>query len=311
MYETVSTLGMERGEWLRLRKTGIGGSDAGAVCGMNPYMSAMSVYKRKISEDTGEEGEGDNETMRQGRDLEKYVARRFCEATGAKVRRSNRMYRSREYPFMIADIDRLVTGEDAGLECKTASAFRADDWKDGNIPPHYLIQCYHYMAVTGRRNWYIAVAILGRDFKYAKVEWNDTIIRRLVRIEEAFWENHVVPRVMPGPDGSEDCDEVLKRSFPGGRKDAIPLVGFDDRLRRREELISRIGSLETEQKQIEQEIKLYMADHEAAYADGYRISWASMDSVRLDTKRLKEERPDVYRSFASASKTRRFTVKAA
>mgnify|MGYP002509164627 CR=1 FL=1 len=31
---------------------------------------------------------------------------------------------------MIADVDRLVDGEDAGLECKTASAYNADKWKD-------------------------------------------------------------------------------------------------------------------------------------------------------------------------------------
>ena len=94
MYETISTLGMDRGEWLRLRKTGIGGSDAGAICGLNPYASAMSVYKSKVSEDAEDV---DNETMRQGRDLEEYVARRFCEATGLKVRRSNMMYLYRQF----------------------------------------------------------------------------------------------------------------------------------------------------------------------------------------------------------------------
>ena len=51
---------------------------------------------------------------------------------------------------MIADVDRLVAGEDAGLECKTASAYNTDKWKDGNIPLHYIMQCYHYMAVTGK-----------------------------------------------------------------------------------------------------------------------------------------------------------------
>ena len=60
------------------------------------------------------------------------------------------MYRSKEHPFMIADVDRLVVGEDAGLECKTASAYNADKWADGNIPLHYVMQCYHYMAVTGK-----------------------------------------------------------------------------------------------------------------------------------------------------------------
>ncbi len=44
------------------------------------------------------------------------MAQRFMEATGLKARKSNFMYRSRRHPFMIADVDRLIVGEDAGLE---------------------------------------------------------------------------------------------------------------------------------------------------------------------------------------------------
>ena len=67
---------------------------------------------------------------------------------------------------MYADVDRLIVGEDAGLECKTVSAYHADKWKDGAIPEHYLIQCFHYMIVTGKRAWYIAAVILGQGFVF-------------------------------------------------------------------------------------------------------------------------------------------------
>ena len=36
----VSTLNMEHEEWLENRRKGIGGSDAGSICGLNPYSSA-------------------------------------------------------------------------------------------------------------------------------------------------------------------------------------------------------------------------------------------------------------------------------
>ena len=117
MFEKISLAGVGNLEWLRLRKAGIGGSDAGAICGVNPYSSAMKVFHDKTSEEVEEQ---DNEAVRIGHDLEDYVAQRFMEATGLKVRKSNFMYRSKEHPFMIADVDRLVVGEDAGLECKTA-----------------------------------------------------------------------------------------------------------------------------------------------------------------------------------------------
>lgn len=309
MCTMISTANMSREEWLRLRKSGIGGSDAGAICGLNPYASPMSVYRDKTCEDLSDP---DSESMRQGRDLEDYVARRFMEATGLKVRRSNMMYRSDAHPFMIADVDRLIVGEDAGLECKTASAYNADKWKDGEVPLHYLMQCCHYMAVTGRRAWYIAVVILGQEFKYARIDRDDSLISQLIAIEEAFWNDHVLPRVIPAPDGSKVCDEVLEQYFHSVRKEsAIPLIGFDEKLNRRTALLGQIAELEREQKQIEQEVKLYMQDNELASSDRYRVSWTNVDTTRLDTKRLKAEKPEIYQNFAKITSSRRLTIKAA
>lgn len=304
-----STASLTHAEWLALRKTGIGGSDAGAICGLNPYSSAIHVYQDKTSEEITD---FDSESMRQGRDLEEYVARRFMEETGLKVRRSNMMYRSKEHPFMLADVDRLVVGEDAGLECKTASAYNADKWKDGAIPDHYLIQCYHYMAVTGKKAWYIAVVILGQEFKYQKITWDDDIITNLISIEKQFWTNYVENRIIPEPDGSEICDEILNKYFNVARKEsAVELRGFDEKLKRREEVLKLKEKLEKEQLQIEQEIKLFMQDSELAYSDGYKVSWSNVDTARIDTKRMKEEEPELYQKFLKVTSSRRFTIKAA
>ena len=202
MYEKIPTAQMDVKEWLQLRKTGIGGSDAGAVCGLNPYSSPVKIFHDKTA---GETEEKSSEAMRIGQDFADYAAKRFSEATGLKVRRSNYMYRSIEHPYMIADIDRLVTGEAAGLECKTVRAYNADKWKDGNIPQHYIMQCCHYMAVTGLRTWYIAAVILGKEFTYRKREWDDDLVCSLTAAEDHFWNNHVLTGIMPPLDGSSAC----------------------------------------------------------------------------------------------------------
>ncbi len=309
MYKKISTADMTNTEWLELRKTGIGGTDAGAVCGLNPYSSPIKVFYDKTSRDIREL---DNEAVRQGHDLEDYVAQRFTEATGFKVRRSNYMYWSTEHHFMIADIDRLVVGEEAGLECKTASAYNADKWKDGEIPLHYVMQCYHYMAVTGKREWYIAVVILGQKFVYRKLVWNDELIARLIVMEKEFWENHVLAGVIPAPDGSDIYNEVLNNYFGLERKgSSIRLTGFDDKLNRRVEILAQIDRLQKEQNNIEQEIKLYMQDNEFAASDSFKVSWSSVETTRLDTKRIKEEQPEIYRDYAKQSVSRRFQIKAA
>lgn len=309
MFKKISLAGVDHAEWLRLRKSGIGGSDAGAICGVNPYSSVMKVFLDKTSKEVEEQ---DSEAIRIGHDLEDYVAQRFTEATGLKVRKSNFMYRSMEYPFMIADVDRLIVGEDAGLECKTTSAYNADKWADGDIPLHYIMQCYHYMAVTGKRTWYIAAVILGREFTYRKLNWEDELISRLITMEENFWNRYVAPGMMPPPDGSEACDEVIGQYFYTAKKaSAVKLVGFDKKLRRREEILGSISKLQEEQKQIEQEIKLFMKDNEFADSENFRVSWKNVDSMRLDAKRIKEERPEIYSDYGKVSHSRRFEVKAA
>ena len=123
MKKLVSTLKLDKESWLKYRKNGIGGSDAGAVCGLNPYRTAIQVYYDKTSEEIEET---DNEAMRQGKELEEYVARRFCEASGKKVRRANALFYDEKNPFMLADVDRMIVGENAGLECKTASPYMAE-----------------------------------------------------------------------------------------------------------------------------------------------------------------------------------------
>ena len=309
MFEKIPLSGVDNTGWLRLRKSGIGGSDAGAICGVNPFSNAMKVFKDKTSEEIEEQ---DNEAIRIGHDLEDYVAQRFTEAAGLKVRKSNFMYRSTEHPFMIADVDRLVVGEDAGLECKTASAYNADKWADGDIPLHYVMQCYHYMAVTGKKVWYIAAVILGMEFTYRKLEWDEELIERLISIEDNFWNNHVLKGTIPPPDGSKVCDEVIQQYFHTARKaSAIKLVGFDEKLRRREEILGFISELQEEQKQIEQEVKLFMQDNELASSEHFRVSWKNIDSTKLDAKRIREECPELYADYGKVSHSRRFEVKAA
>ncbi len=309
MFEKIPLAGVDNLEWLRLRKSGIGGSDAGAICGVNPYSSVMKVFQDKTSEDVEEQ---DSEAIRIGRDLEDYVAKRFMEASGLKVRKSNFMYRNVEHPFMIADVDRLVVGEDAGLECKTASAYNADKWADGNIPLHYVMQCYHYMAVTRKRTWYIAAVILGREFTYRRLDWDDELINRLIDVEQDFWDNHVVKGIIPPPDGSRACDEVIEQYFYTAKKEsAVKLTGFDEKLNRREEILSSIAKLQEEQKRIEQEVKMFMGDSQYATSDHYRVSWGNVDSVRLDSQRIKAEKPEIYADYGKPSHYRRFEVKAA
>lgn len=309
MKRLVSTTNLNHEDWLRYRKLGIGGSDAGAICGLNPYVTAMQVYQDKTSDNVDDT---DNEAMRQGRDLEDYVAQRFMKATGKKVRRANAIFYNERHPFMLANVDRLIVGEDAGLECKTASPYMADKWKDGEIPMHYQIQCHHYMAVCNMKAWYIAVLIYGREFKFHKIERDEDIIRDLVQIEESFWEENVLGHTLPEPDGSKAADTVISGYFKHTSPTPIILPSsFDSRLQRHQDLAYTINEMEKEQKKIEQELKLYMGEAEIAENEHFKVSWKPVDSSRMDSKKLREEQPDIFAKYQRSIHSRRFTINAA
>lgn len=306
MRRLVSTVGLPKEEWLKYRKQGITGTDAGAITGMNPYVSAFQVYQDKITEEITD---FDNESMRQGRDLEDYVAQRFMEETGLKVRKANAIYQNEEHPVMLADFDRLIIGQKAGLECKTVSPYSSDKWKDGKIPLHYQMQVQHYLAVSGYDCWYIAAVIFGREFIVRKIERDEELIQYLTTIEEKFWNEHVIKGVMPEPDGTENCSEqIAKLYFKSDFEKSVELQGFNAILDRRMELMQMIGKLEKEKDTIDQKIKLEMQDAAYATTGDYRISWTQSESKRLDSKKLKEEHPKLYDSYCKTVNSRRFTV---
>ena len=306
MRRLVSTIDLPKTDWLKYRKKGITGTDAGAICGLNPYSSAFQIYQDKI---TDEIEEFDNESMRQGRDLEEYVARRFSEETGLKVRRAKAIFQNEENPFMLSDFDRLIVGQKAGLECKTVSPYSSDKWNDGNIPLHYQMQVQHYLAVSGFDCWYIAAVVFGREFLIRKIERDEELINYLIDIERGFWYNNVLAGIMPEPDGSDNCSEMIaKMYFKGQENKTINLSGYKEILDRRADLDKLIKKMEKEKKEIDQKIKMEMQDATVALEAGYKISWSNFEQNKLDTKKLKEEKPDIYKEYCKSSTNRRFTV---
>lgn len=304
----VNTLNIDHEEWLRQRQKGIGGSDAAAIAGLNPWKSPISVYLDKIGESEPIE---DNERMRIGRDLEDYVAKRFSEATGLKIRRKNAILQHPEYEFMIANIDRDIVGKDEGLECKVTNSYAKKEW-EAEIPPHYEIQCHHYMMVTGYKAWWIAVLIGNEKFIYKRIERDEDIITSLKQIEYDFWHNHVIPKKMPAPDGSGAAAEIIKEMYPTSKPESIIELSskkFESKLQRLDEIKELMSKLDEEKKKIEQEIQVEMGENELALIGDRQIIWKTVNSNRFDSKRFAKDHPELYKKYIKQSSYRRFHVK--
>lgn len=205
------TKGIERDAWLELRRKGIGGSDVSAIAGLNKYKSAIQVYLEKIGEWPAEDSAG--EAAYWGNRMEDVIAHEFQQRTGIKVKRRNAILQHPKYPYMIANLDRVIVGENAGLECKTASEYLKDDWQGEDIPNAYMLQIQHYMEVCQFDYMYIAVLIGGNKFVHKKIERDQEIIDYITKIETDFWHK-VETRAMPIPDGSPATTEVMNTLYP-------------------------------------------------------------------------------------------------
>jgi putative phage-type endonuclease len=293
-----------REEWLENRMKGIGGSDAGAILGLNPYKSPFYLWCEKTGRITNDI---DNEAMRQGRDLEDYVARRWMEATGKRVHKSGFSYRSKEHPYMLANVDRLVVGENAGLECKTANALTRTRYDKGDIPGTYYAQCMHYMAVTGLDKWYLAVLVLGKEFYMFEINRDEEEIQAMIDAEEDFW-TCVETDKEPPVDGTDSTCEALNQVFDASESAGSVLIS-DDLTSMILDIKSKQKELQTMQKEYENQVKDLMGDAVYAYSNHANITWKESVSKRFDTSRFKKENPDVYEKYLKESKTRRFLIK--
>ena len=156
-----NTLNMPKETWLKLRKKGIGGSDASSILNLNPYRSSVNVYMEKIDENIEIKS---NMKMILGEKLEEFVAKEFCNQTGKKVRNLNGILRNHKYPYAIANLDKVVVSENAFLECVVTNSYCKKEWSE-EVPIHYQIQCYHYMAVTGATHCYVCALIGNEEIK--------------------------------------------------------------------------------------------------------------------------------------------------
>ncbi len=204
--------------WLVAREDGITGTGASKAIGVNPYTSRYyfwciltgEIYDEPIPHD-------DYGPAYWGRTLEPHVIDVFRDNTGFEVWQDPQwsLRRDEHMKFMLGTPDGYVLndkGELGILEVKTGGAYTSHWWDDGAIPQHYLVQVYHYMAITDARYAYFAVLLGGQNYRQIFVPRNEDFIDRLRAAEEKFWK-HVTERIPVAVDGHETTKEAIKARY--------------------------------------------------------------------------------------------------
>lgn len=309
MAELVNIKDLTREEWLQERMTGIGGSDAGTILGVNKWKSKTQLFFEKTNPAMIQEIS--NDAIHFGNVLEDVVAEEFAARTGKKVRRDNRMLRHPEHHFMMANLDRVVVGEKALLECKTTSQYNSEQWEDDNVPAQYLCQIQHYMAVTGFEKAYIAVLIGGQSFIWKEIERDEELIQIIIDAEKDFWENNVQANVIPEIDGSEATSDFINHMYQDIDNEEIELGSEADTLMKAIESIKEdIKEKQQLQKKYENQLKDALGHNTAGKTAAYHATWKQQTRRNLDKKALEEKYgKDVIDQFYKESEYRVLRIK--
>lgn len=292
-------------EWLEERKKSLGGSDVGAVLGMSGYSSPYTVWAEKTGKLPPFEG---NEWTRLGNDLEDYVAKRFCEASGLKVVNDKATWRNDKYPHLHANFDRKVVGMKAGVECKLTSELNAKNYKNGEFPDRFYAQCVEYLCVTEFDRWFLVVLIYGKGIKIYQMtripndvvpEWcessvyvEDGEIEALAKATADFWE-YVKSKTPPAVDGTESTTKTISTIFPDSNTETVNLFAYEDSLKQYLAIGKQIKELKTLQNEMANKVKSFMSEAGKGESQNYKVSWPTATKPTFDHKRFAEDHPDV------------------
>ena len=295
-----------KAEWLSLRKNYIGGSDAGAVVGLNPYKSAYALWAEKTGKVPEFEG---NLITEVGSYLEEFVATLFERETGKKVRRKNRMMVNEDYPWACADVDRTVVGENSIVEIKTTNSFPAmRKFKNGEYPESWYCQMTHYLAVGGYDKAYLAVLIGCREFKIFELERDESEIAALMSEEEKFWKL-VETNTPPVADGAASTSETISTLYPDSNDETVSLVAYENDLRQYMALTAQIKELETLKDEMANRVKAFMGESGKGETSSYKVSWTSSERKTFDAKKFAADHKDMELSeYYKISSYRTFKV---
>lgn len=294
-------------KWLNLRTTGIGGSDAGAIMGMNKYSTPLSVYIQKTTpiEDLQKVS---NDSIKWGKMAEAAIRDGIAKDLKIKIEPVAGMFTSVKYPFMNANLDGLAYVENpkeldgkiisglGGVEIKTATE-RNTEFSDDEVPDSYYCQVQHYMAVTGL-NWFILAVLIGKvDGHVYVIPRNEEFINRLIEKESYFWFENVLKHEMPAPTGNERESEALNSLINCAAEKVELPEEFESKCNEYKELDLQIKELKQQQETIKEELKIAIASTPGegsnnskiiATVGNAKITWSKQIRTSVNTEELKK-----------------------
>lgn len=279
-----------------LRLTGIGGSEVGAIAGLNPWMKPIDVYRRKVE---GFE-EADTEAMERGRFLERGVAEWYAHRHKSKLREVGTLVWHRN-KVVVCTPDFLAlpeSGPELDLSIKVPGPRAWAEWGEpgtDEVPEQYLVQV-QWELIALRELYGITESVVAAPIdgllKVYRVKADENCQGKLVAIAEKFWRDHVETRTPPEPDGSESYGKHLKALFPAAaEKKVITATSEAEQWAKAYFAAKEVKDLAEEKQQVaRQHLERLIGDAYAMNGDDFRITFGlTKGKPKTDWEKVCEE----------------------
>jgi putative phage-type endonuclease len=305
-----------RDEWLMARREGVGASDVPAILGVSDYGTPRSVYHDKRGEKTDDAGEA----AHWGTVLEEPIAREWARRNRSVIRRVG-LVAHVDDPVLMCTLDRRITEcplpgsrrEQCALEVKARSAFKANRWH-ATLPDDITGQMLHQIAVTGYDHLHYAILVGGNDYRQGVVRRADheATIRHIVAACKRFWDEFVVPGVLPAadPERGERELEMYKRMYRNrAGVTAGDFVAVTEAVLAYEQCRIQESAAEQAKKVAQAELMRLLGDHDAVLIDGH-LAFEMRPTKRAyaDLDRLAERHPEAYRDCVVDKPGRKLSI---
>lgn len=318
----LKTLHFENEEdWLELRTKGIGGSDIGAIMGLNKYSSPLKIYKQKI--EGYKEDMSDNAYVKKGKDLEDLILQNYVipemAKSGYTVIKPSFMIINNNYSYLRANVDGIAfkygtpSSENIIIEIKWVSEYAEVNWNGpeyNGVPASYYAQVQLYMLVTGARLAKVC-ALFDKDWTmhYYDIPRDEMFILQLKHIAEKFYNYNMYTRIPPMMNTELDKEDVVKAIKKEVYSPVSPSTDLTTFIEKYLEISKQIKELEKDQSECKDMIfDLY---RKGFYADNskHSVRCITTSAHRFNATRFKLEHPDLYEEYCEDSESSRFTIK--
>lgn len=316
----------ERKEWLKRRTNSIGGSEIGMIVGFSNYGSALTVYNDKLG--LASRFKGNIHTKfgnRMESNIREWVQDDFFELEKIELKTFEYpfMMVDKEYNYFSANIDglgilkdnwtyrenrdtgeiwQIPKGELFGLEIKTGSEFLKRMWEGDEVPSNYYLQCQWYMMITGLK-YFMIIYLLGKEVAWKVIPRCEDDIKAIRELGKDFWNNNILAKIPPDVTGiKRETEQITEQQ---NLKDELEVSISNNKLQYYNAISDQIKELEIEKEKTKQEIFLEMKNNKKGISeDGcLKISRFEVSKESLDTKKLKEDHPNIYKEYIKSNTT--------